>query len=858
MWDALDPPDSDDRYAGDRERLRAELRAMRERAAQLAGQIRGDLPELTVHDVEHLDALWPLASRIGGQSLNFTPLETLVFGAAVLIHDLGLAVAAYPGGKSSLRSEPEWSDAVAVELRARLHRSPSRREIENPNGDVEVAAQRRILRMRHAEQAAALGDASWEPRPGVTLHLLSDEIRHDFGHLIGQVAASHWWPTADLPSRLPVKAGPPGRWPHEWVLRPVLVASLLRCADAAHLDSSRAPDWSRVGRELGQLARRHWDFQARLRQPQIVSDRLEFRTIRPFSTAEADAWWMCLDSLRMVDTELREVDALLSDLRLPRLAARSVAGVEAPDRLARFVEIEGWEPVDAQVTVSSVATLVSRLGGSQLYAGAQWVPIRELIQNASDAIRARRTLEPGYSGTVVVRVTAGPEDEPWLEVEDDGVGMEPRVLSGSLLDFGRSLWDSAELSSAFPGLSGSGFQPAGRFGIGFFSAFMWSDHIELTSRALRRPAQDTHVLVFSHGLGKRPLLRRALPHEERPTAGTSVRLRLRSPLSVSLPYRSERLRDINQLVRQCAELAPALPVDLAVEMHGERRYAVRGDDWETISSDTLLARLLPELTVSKWSDDRLKKVGGALGLLRDANGDVIARGTLLELDRVVTGSVGVLVAGGLRVCRLRGLGGIWCATEVNAARATGQLRVRLADLAPWADEQARALSAILSDSAQVQMAELVCGLDGNPEPLKVCRVGGGDASPGEDYLTLAELERWAADRPEVLLVDFERALWQIFDEYDPKYAIADSVVDVRGSALERPHFEHVMIEDEGADLKPEVTVAGRIQSAVARAWGVPDGADLVVDRPEVVVGRTIEGRKIDISFQVTRLRPVDS
>lgn len=38
-------------------------------------QISRDLPDFTVHDEDHLDALWLLAETIGGDEIHFNPAE---------------------------------------------------------------------------------------------------------------------------------------------------------------------------------------------------------------------------------------------------------------------------------------------------------------------------------------------------------------------------------------------------------------------------------------------------------------------------------------------------------------------------------------------------------------------------------------------------------------------------------------------------------------------------------------------------------------------------------------------------------------------------------------------------------------
>src|SRR5438045_3492084 len=66
------------------------LRELREKAKVLVDRIRKDIPDLTVHDTTHLDALWETGSLVSGSYYRLTPAEGYVFGAAVLLHDAAM------------------------------------------------------------------------------------------------------------------------------------------------------------------------------------------------------------------------------------------------------------------------------------------------------------------------------------------------------------------------------------------------------------------------------------------------------------------------------------------------------------------------------------------------------------------------------------------------------------------------------------------------------------------------------------------------------------------------------------------------------------------------------------------------
>ena len=70
-----------DIYEKDREFLRVEFENFRERAKLLAAEIHIVLPEFTVHDISHIDALWDTAELIA-KDIVLTPAEAFILGGA--------------------------------------------------------------------------------------------------------------------------------------------------------------------------------------------------------------------------------------------------------------------------------------------------------------------------------------------------------------------------------------------------------------------------------------------------------------------------------------------------------------------------------------------------------------------------------------------------------------------------------------------------------------------------------------------------------------------------------------------------------------------------------------------------------
>jgi hypothetical protein len=72
-----------DGFDEQRGQLREAYAKFHQRASVLAAQIAKDLPALTVHNADHFNGLWHLASEIAGPGWNLNPAEAFVFGGTI-------------------------------------------------------------------------------------------------------------------------------------------------------------------------------------------------------------------------------------------------------------------------------------------------------------------------------------------------------------------------------------------------------------------------------------------------------------------------------------------------------------------------------------------------------------------------------------------------------------------------------------------------------------------------------------------------------------------------------------------------------------------------------------------------------
>lgn len=806
-----------------REQLRDQLRKFRENAGMLAEEIARDLPYFTVHDLRHIDSLWDIAGEVLGEKVTLTPTEAFVLGGAFLVHDLGLASAAYPGGPARLEAQPAWKAALTAVMRRNLGRNPTKADLDGASEETQREAMEAVLRRQHAQQAEVLvvepiAHDGKEPR-----YLIENaDLRQAFGPLVGRIAHSHWWSVDRVRKEFPKTVNAPAGMSREWTIDSLKLACLLRAADAAHLDKLRAPSLLRLLRDPPGVSHAHWVFQGALDPPRLEGDHLRFTSTHPFPPEEAEAWWLCLDALRVADRELRQVDALLADLQRDRFAARGVAGVDSPERLAELIPTADWLPREAKVEVSDVAGIIDRLGGAKLYGKQIAAPLRELIQNAGDAVSLRRRCDGEFEPVTVVLQTGG--EHQVLEVIDYGSGMSPEVLTGALLDFGVSLWSSDAFVEEFPDVA-SDFEPIGSFGIGFFSVFMWSDRVQVISRRFDAALGDTYVLELSHGSAGRPLLRRATAKERRLKAGTTVRLELKEPFAnLTNAYFAETLPQI------CGCVAPAARVSISAQTgNSEPVKVVSASDWAEMPGSELLRRISGRGTEIR-AGSIAAKIAENLRSIKDLDGEVAARLALLPGTSGGLYDAGAFVVGGLRSDSLPHFAGILEGIEPTAARNEARLNIDFDEIACWASEQADLILPLITDPIDgITAAKRIALLGGDPGRLPICQTAQG-------FLNFEELENWALERHEAVVLDLSDGESDFYAAagFEEHYEPADNVIILHDSNQDLP-----------AVLQPPPRFVGSLgyirsrspesllQQAVALGWGFDRDAEIYPDEMEM-------------------------
>lgn len=822
LWQAAFEQSRNDSNRDEQERLAACYKAMRERARILVEKISKDLPHLTVHDVTHLDALWEMASIACGDNVSLNTAEAFVFGGAILLHDSAMTLAAFPGGLAELKQTTEWKDLYA------RHSTPLEGQ-ESPSAKaIEDRATEDALRLLHAKQAENLARASWVGPYGEPMFLIEDQqIRNFYGPKIGKIAHSHWWPIAKVEDEL---SGTLGALPDltNNTVDLSKVACILRVADAMHLDQRRAPAFEYALRRPTGVSANHWKFQERMAKPYVHGDALAYTAQPPFAISEADAWWTAFDALQMLDRELRDVDRLLRDREKSPLAVRRVEGAHAPGELAKTVETVGWTPVDSTIRVSDVSNIVATLGGSKLYGENRFAPLRELIQNASDAIVARRHLQERHEkwGQLCISLDKR-EDGTWLSVEDNGVGMSTAVLTGALIDFGNSFWRSQLALEEFPGLAASGMVSNGKYGIGFFSVFMLGDQVRVVTRRYDADVRAGRVLEFRDGLASRPNLRNATSKEAPLDGGTRIEVKLRNDpledeglLHTLGPTGKDEVLRFEDVVRS---VAPALDVAITIRKDGVTVGLMDASDWSNVDSATLMERISC-LTKSTRAIVELTP-------LHDEQGNIYGRAAIDPAGGWEP--AGVITVGGLSACTIRYVSGVLVGNESVASRNQAFPILPASVLHRWATEQADIIAgADIASDIKAEAASIIVEMGGDIRNLPVFYYH-------QDWWTLSEFKSAVREKDEIIVHDGDIMYDDFEDNVSPREF--ELFFETDPGIVEMPSCDHVRFSAEWIRTvvpKNSPTLHEMLEEILELVWG---GFDSSISSAEV---GTVDGHKI--------------
>lgn len=256
-------------------------------------------------------------------------------------------------------------------------------------------------------------------------------------------------------------------------------AVLLRLADILDFDTSRSPGavyeycgFDRKDDPEAVISRGEW--QKHMGSAGFNFSKVESRDY-PYDLPYA-ALCESMQQEQAVHSYLDWVDAELTSCgKLLKKFGGKWNDFVLPDRVERTITAENYLSGQYRLTLDQ-SQVLNLLVGEDLYADPA-VFVRELIQNAIDAVRTRekldRDLPLGWKGQINIRTWMDEDGWHWFRIEDNGTGMTEDIIREHLLTVGNSYYTSdAFRKEKLRRHVDEDFVPISRFGIGILSCFM--------------------------------------------------------------------------------------------------------------------------------------------------------------------------------------------------------------------------------------------------------------------------------------------------------------------------------------------------------------------------------------------------
>ena len=458
LWKTLKAKaEEEEERCGERENFEKYLTAVAEicqYGVDRAKTIRDTFPFYTLHDEVHICNVMRLMAELLNDGLSsLTRDEAALLVMAACCHDIGMSYT--EGEKKALLNN---KDAI----RRYLDKNPSEYMKAYATGgeepDLSDEIKMNFFRSIHHERSRELLQKKEWPR----------ELRGriDKEDLI-RVCRSHGEEVSELTALDPVHS-----------LDRRFCAILLRLADILDFNDSRAPQAIYEYNEFDERTSYSEQYSEEEWKKHLSSSGFRFESVKDRSypypldyTAECrliqiEQKIKCY--LDWVDLELDECSKML------RRFAGTWNDFVLPAKVDRHIQSEGYLSGQYRITLEQ-DQVMELFVGENLYSDPA-VFVRELIQNAIDAVRTRkqldRSLPSDWTGQINIR-TWSERGYQWFRIEDNGIGMTEDIIRNYFLKVGRSYYNSDEFRQEKHRCKADpDYTPVSRFGIGILSCFM--------------------------------------------------------------------------------------------------------------------------------------------------------------------------------------------------------------------------------------------------------------------------------------------------------------------------------------------------------------------------------------------------
>ncbi|MFC1943436.1 ATP-binding protein [Chloroflexota bacterium] len=526
--------------------------------------ISGPFKEYTLHDKNHSKKLVHLVEYVlTPETLqHLSPLECLLIIYSAFLHDLGMALSSKDRANIITQEDfidnfREWSYLweTLQQFRSRLSELSAQTIIDKSVEAEKLSIETEIFQLQEAALSNYLRPrhATRETYRRVIDNIKAASKRPDLFEING-VSIEDWLIEINISHNLDAGVlaeirGPyDERFPRElsisgYRLNTQFVGAILRLVDILDFDRERTPYI--LFESLGILSRsipgsevtlHEWQKNMSVHSTEINNEEIVISADCEHPVIEKTIRDFC----KLLEREIRDT---LVILRYNNKEITEAYQFSLPVSVVPRIKSNKYTYKDISFQLNQTA-ISSLLMGDRLYSN-QAATIRELIQNAIDACSARENIlrDAKYKPEVSVSHFEDESHRHWIEVSDNGIGMDEHTICEYFLQIGNSYYRTPEFERLYL-KSGAlkKFAPVSKFGIGLASVFMISDALEAYTRCVCSGRQDdTSRLVRIERMGGLAFISE-IPET---SFGTKIRIRLRPNISVT--YDAFSIESLNYL-----------------------------------------------------------------------------------------------------------------------------------------------------------------------------------------------------------------------------------------------------------------------------------------------------------------------
>lgn len=536
-------------------------------------------PEYTDHSIRHIELTLQTAFDLTTKAARelMTPVDAAALIVAVGLHDVGMFLTR-DGFLSLIAKNSQWKGVTFFDKRdwstlwdefySEATRFDDRKlkqlfgaeyrpvqplpPLSSPWDDLDYLLVGEFLRRHHARLAHEIALYGLPAKNGNAIKVCpSDTGEQNFlADIAGVIARSHGIDLRNcleyMQDKYQNKINPRG-------IHAAFLATLLRIADYFQIQATRAPSaHTDVTSFKSQLSEIEWNVHQSVKDIHNTSSDPEALVIIAEPT-DVETFLRLKNWLHGLQNELDQSWAILGEVyglqhhnhlnSLGIKIRRIKSNIDATDEFAKTVSF-----VPAKITFEAANADLLKLLVAPLYGNRPGAGLRELIQNAVDAVREfddLATIHPElltltrYDQKSEVHLEIkGDESKKPIEIiiTDRGVGMSLSVIRDYFLKAGASFRKSSSWRKEHEDDKGhSRVLRTGRFGVGALAAYLLGDEIEVTTRHVY--AEENNGITFTARLDDEAL---SLTRVSCPI-GTRIRIKipghLRESVAQIIPYK---------------------------------------------------------------------------------------------------------------------------------------------------------------------------------------------------------------------------------------------------------------------------------------------------------------------------------